>query len=602
MTDLPSPVDSPPPTPSLDPRIAWAFCRFAGGWWRGETGRQAWILTLGLGAFLALSTGATVALNQWNRWFFDALEKKDVAGVWTAVLAAAAIIAVMSAIGVGIVLTRETLQIRWRAWLIDSLVGRWLGERRFYHLNATRTEPANPEYRIADDTRWATEPLTDQGIGLVIAVLSAAAFISILWTVGGSFPLVLGGTTIVIPAYMVLVALGYGAIMSLLMLWIGRPLPSLVYGKNEREGDFRFALMRLRENAESVALMSGHGRERVALAAMFGNVVDAWLLIVRRHGRVTWITNASGPMIPIVPLLFAAPKYLSGDFTLGEVTQLAGAFVAVQGAISWLVDNFNRIAEWYASARRVMDMADACDATDVSRSLAVATITVAASPDRSLRLDNVTVTDPLGVPLVAGITFSAEPGTSTHITGDTSVGKTTLVRALAGVWAWGGGTVRLPDGASIMILPQKPYLPLGTLADALDYAGVGAAGATADAKSALTSVGLAHLVGDVAKTKRWDQVLSNGERQRLAIARLLLHTPDIVLLDDALSALDAASQVALMKVLRASLPKAIIVSLAQAQPPPGLHDQVLTMVRTGTAATLATEQSAKFNPSLEEKV
>ncbi len=390
--------------------------------------------------------------------------------------------------------------------------------------------------------------------------------------------------------------------MSLLMLWIGRPLPSLVYGKNEREGDFRFALMRLRENAESVALMSGHGRERVALAAMFGNVVDAWLLIVRRHGRVTWITNASGPMIPIVPLLFAAPKYLSGDFTLGEVTQLAGAFVAVQGAISWLVDNFNRIAEWYASARRVMDMADACDATDVSRSLAVATITVAASPDRSLRLDNVTVTDPLGVPLVAGITFSAEPGTSTHITGDTSVGKTTLVRALAGVWAWGGGTVRLPDGASIMILPQKPYLPLGTLADALDYAGVGAAGATADAKSALTSVGLAHLVGDVAKTKRWDQVLSNGERQRLAIARLLLHTPDIVLLDDALSALDAASQVALMKVLRASLPKAIIVSLAQAQPPPGLHDQVLTMVRTGTAATLATEQSAKFNPSLEEKV
>lgn len=602
MTDLPSPVDSPPPTPSLDPRIAWAFCRFAGGWWRGETGRQAWILTLGLGAFLALSTGATVALNQWNRWFFDALEKKDVAGVWTAVLAAAAIIAVMSAIGVGIVLTRETLQIRWRAWLIDSLVGRWLGERRFYHLNATRTEPANPEYRIADDTRWATEPLTDLGIGLVIAVLSAAAFISILWTVGGSFPLVLGGTTIVIPAYMVLVALGYGAIMSLLMLWIGRPLPSLVYGKNEREGDFRFALMRLRENAESVALMSGHGRERVALAAMFGNVVDAWLLIVRRHGRVTWITNASGPMIPIVPLLFAAPKYLSGDFTLGEVTQLAGAFVAVQGAISWLVDNFNRIAEWYASARRVMDMADACDATDVSRSLAVATITVAASPDRSLRLDNMTVTDPLGVPLVAGITFSAEPGTSTHITGDTSVGKTTLVRALAGVWAWGGGTVRLPDGASIMILPQKPYLPLGTLADALDYAGVGAAGATADAKSALTSVGLAHLVGDVAKTKRWDQVLSNGERQRLAIARLLLHTPDIVLLDDALSALDAASQVALMKVLRASLPKAIIVSLAQAQPPPGLHDQVLTMVRTGTAATLATEQSAKFNPSLEEKV
>ena len=602
MTQTSSPVDASPATPSLDPRIAWAFCRFAGGWWRGDTARQAWLLTLGLGAFLAASTGATVALNQWNRWFFDALEKKDVAGLWSAVLAAAAIVAVMSAIGVGIVLARETLQIRWRAWLIDRLVGRWLGERRFYHLNATRTEPANPEYRIADDTRWATEPLTDLGIGLVIAVLSAAAFISILWTVGGSYPLVIGTTTIVVPAYMVLVALSYGAIMSLLMLWIGRPLPSLVYGKNEREGDFRFALMRLRENAESVALMSGHGRERVALAGMFGNVVDAWLLIVRRHGRVTWITNASGPMIPIVPLLFAAPKYLSGDLSLGQVTQLAGAFVAVQGAISWLVDNFNRIAEWYASARRVMDMADACDATDASRSAALATITVAPSPDDCLRLDNVTVTDPAGAPLVAGITFTAEPGTSTHITGDTSVGKTTLVRALAGVWSWGAGTVRLPVGASIMILPQKPYLPLGTLADALDYAGDGGSRAACDPTSALTGVDLAHLVGDVGKSKRWDQVLSNGERQRLAFARLLLHAPDIVLLDDALSALDAVSQVALMKVLRAGLPKAMIISLAQAQPPPGLHDQVLTMVRTGTAATLTTDGVSKLQPSLEEKV
>jgi vitamin B12/bleomycin/antimicrobial peptide transport system ATP-binding/permease protein len=601
MTETPSPVETAPPTPSLDPRIAWAFCCFAGGWWRGETARRAWILTLGLGLFLAASTGATVALNHWNRWFFDALEKKDVPGVWSAVLAAGVIVAAMAAIGVGIVLTRETLQIRWRAWLIDRLVGRWLGERRFYHLNATRTEPANPEYRIADDTRWATEPLTDLGIGLVIAVLNAAAFISILWSVGGSYPLVIGDTTIVIPAYMVLLALGYGCIMSALMLWIGRPLPSLVYGKNEREGDFRFALMRLRENAESVALMSGQGRERAALGTMFDSVVGAWLHIVRRHGHVTWITNSSGPLIPIVPLLFAAPKYLSGDLSLGQVTQLAGAFLAVQGAISWVVDNFNRIAEWYASARRVMDIVDACDGADASRTAALTTISVVPSPSGSLVVENVTVVDPMGLPLVANVSFSAEPGTSTHITGDTSVGKTTLVRALSGVWTWGSGAVKLPANASVAIVPQKPYLPLGSLGDALHYPSQGLPLDVPLARAALASVGLAQLGDNLSLAKRWDQVLSNGERQRLAIARLLVQKPDIVILDDALSALDAASQVELMKVLRAGLAETIMISLGQAQPPAGLHDQVLTLVRTASGATLETGTSTRSNV-LQEKV
>ena len=585
MSDSPATpaATAAPPTPALDPRIAWAFCRFAGGWWTGPTARRAWLLTLGLGLCLALSTAATVALNHWNRWFFDALEKKDVAAIWNAVFSVFGIVAAMAAIGVGIVLCREALQIRWRAWLIDRLVERWLGERRFYHLEATRTSPANPEYRIADDTRWATEPLTDLGIGLVIAVLSAAAFISILWSVGGS--LTVGGVTI--PAYMVLVALGYGGLMSVLMLWIGRPLPALVYAKNEREGDFRFALMRLRENAESVALMSGHGRERVVLGQLFDRAVAGWLLIVRRHGHLTWITNSSGPLIPIVPLMFAAPKYLSGDLTLGQVTQLAGAFVAVQGAISWLVDNFNRISEWYASARRVLDIVDACDAADAVQAAAPSTIALAAGPaGGSLTLSDLTVADPAGVPLVAGVALRAAPGSSTHITGDTSIGKTTLVRALAGLWTRGGGSVALAEGARVMILPQKPYLPLGTLADALCYPDAGSAVARERLAETLAAVGLGALAASLDEPRRWDQTLSNGERQRLAIARVLVQGPEVVVLDDALSALDAASQVELMKVLRQAVPRAAVLSLSQAAPPPGLHDQVLAMVRQGKTATI----------------
>ena len=589
MTAPASPAD-PPKDPALDPKVAYAFCRFAGGYWLGATAGQAWLLTIGLGLCLAASTAVTVALNQWNRWFFDALEKKDVAAFSHVVLSLAGIIAVMAAVGVGIVITRETLQIRWRAWLIERLLGRWLGERRFYHLNATRTEPANPEYRIADDTRWATEPLTDLGIGLVIAVLNAAAFITILWVVGGSYTLRLGASSITIPAYLVLVALAYGILMSALMLWIGRPLPGLVYGKNEREGDFRFGLMRLRENAESVALMSGHTGEQAILGRMFDRVVAAWLLIVRRHGHVTWITNTSGPLIPIVPLLFAAPKYLAGELTLGEVTQLAGAFIAVQGAISWVVDNFNRIAEWYASARRVMDIVDACDGADRDRAAQASSIAFEAGPDSGLDVAGLAVRDPFGAPLLSGVSLRARPGTSLHVAGDTSIGKSTLVRAISGLWTRGEGTIRRAGATRVMIVPQKPYMPLGTLLETIEYPEIGRVFEPRDIGRALERVGLAHLGSHLGEARRWDQQLSNGERQRLAVARVLLHKPDVLVLDDALSALDAAAQVDLVKALRSGLPKAAIITLGQTLPPAGLHDSVVTMHREGAAATLRQPQ------------
>lgn len=583
---------APPPSPALDPRIAWAFCRYAGGYWRGASASQAWLLTIGLGICLTLSTAVTVALNHWNRWFFDALEKKDVAALWPLLGWMAAIIAVMAAVGVGIVLTRETLQVRWRAWLIDRLLGQWLGQRRFYHMNANRTEPANPEYRIADDTRWATEPLTDLGIGLVIALLNASAFIYILWSVGGSYAIQVGGATLVIPAYMVLLALIYGIAMSSLMLWIGKPLPSLVYLKNEREGDFRFALMRLRENAESVALMSGHGAEQSILGRAFERAVSAWLLIVKRHGYVTWVTNSSGPLIQIIPLLFAAPKYLAGELSLGEVTQLAGAFVAVQGAISWLVDNFNRISEWYASARRVMDIVDACDAVDAAMTAGGARISIANHPSSTVSVRDLSVTDPFGTPLLKAVSVEAKAGESIHVAGDTSVGKTTLVRALGGLWQGGSGDIRFPATAKIMVVPQKPYMPLGSIRDAFAYPDPVLDTSDAALHGALADVGLSHLARNFDEIARWDQRLSNGERQRFGIARVLLHKPDVLVLDDALSALDEASQISLLKGLRAALPKTTIINLGQAQPPSGLHDRIVVIERIGSEATVrATEKS-----------
>ena len=579
----------------LDPRVVGAFGRFAGGFWQGATAWRAWALSLGLALFLLLSTAATVALNQWNRWFFDSLENRDVEGLSRAVLVFAIIIAAMAAVGVGIILTRETLQVDWRAWIVRHLVERWLSRQRFYHLNITGKEPPNPEYRISDDTRWATEPLVDLGIGLVLAVVGAAAFISILWTVGGSLTLELGSLgPITIPAYMVMVALAYGLLASGLMLWVGAPLVGYVGRKNEAEGYFRFAMMRIRDNAESVALMNGARYEQAVLGRFYETVVARWMAMVWQHGRLTWITNASGPMIPIVPLLFAAPKYISGDLTLGQVTQLAAAFVQVQIAISWVVDNYNRVAEWYASARRVMDIVNACEAIDpeieaISPQPARRTSGVGAA----VRLSGFEIADGNGRPLLSGDDLAARPGEAVHVHGDSSTGKSTLVRVCAGLWPVARGDLTLPDPAQMMILPQKSYLPLGSLRGALLYPDPALKLSDERLRAALETMGLAALGVRLDEVARWDQVLSNGERQRLAMARLILHRPRVVILDDALSALEETAQSALIARLRRELPEATIVSLAQRPASPGVHDRQLALERrAGSAALVGAKEPA----------
>jgi putative ATP-binding cassette transporter len=537
----------------LEPRVAKSFLQMASGFWQGPTAATAWFLTLGLAASLVLSTYATVQMNHWNRWFFDALERKDVATVQSAVLVFFLIIAGMAAIGVCIVLTREKLQVRWRAWLVQRLLDTWLDKQRFYHLNASGKEPPNPEYRISDDTRWATEILVDLGIGLVSALIGGLAFISILWSVGGS--ITVGGTTI--PGYMVWLALAYGITASVLMAWVGKPLVGRVGAKNEAEGYFRFAMMRLRDNAETIASMNGGPAEKAILSRFYTTVVDRWLKIVKSHGHVTWITNSSGPMIPVIPLIFAAPKYLAGELSLGQVTQLAAAFVQVQIAISWLVDNYNRIAEWYASARRVLDIVDAGAAVDTAADH--------RAPERAFALPALT----------------PRTGHWLHVAGESGAGKSTFARSLAEQFQ-----------GRAMLLPQRIYVPLTSLRAALAYPAARETVDPAEAKAALERVGLSSLVTRLDERARWDQVLSAGERQRLGLARVLVQKPELIILDDTLTALEEPAQIALAKSLKAALPQAAIVSFAQRAAPPGIASETFQLERHGDRVALSPDMAA----------
>ena len=585
----PALTSSPASTPEgLDRKVFGDFFALASGWWAGATARRAWFLTGALATCLVINVGINFAVNTWNRRFFDALENTDTPTVIWAVVVFLGLVVCAAAIGVGIVVSRETLQVRWREWLIGSLIERWMGGQRYYRMGLARTEPANPEYRIAEDTRLATEPIVDFAIGLLSSIVSALTFVGVLWVVGGGLAVHVGTGSFVIPGYMVLAALFYGIAMSGLMLWIGRKLPGAVSRRNEAEAKLRFELTRLRENAESVALIRGEADERRALRTTYDDLVGRWLAVVRRHGHITWLTNGSGVFIPVLPLLLAAPKYLSGEFTLGQVTQLAGAFMQVQVAIAWLVDNFRALAQCYASMHRVTELTNAIDdiAGDFDRNH-TSGVVLAPSGTGAVRLDELTIADRAGRVLIDHANARIEAGEKVMVSGESGTGKSTLVRALAGLWPWGTGVIALPEGASVAFIPERAYLPAGTLRGVLLYPAQSLPVDDAVLTEALAEAGLGYLAQRLDESDRWDQTLSNGERQRLAVARLLVQRPELVILDGATSALDEGGEARLMATLVATLEGSTLISVGLRPGLEALHDRKLVLSRGERGAHLA---------------
>ena len=535
--------------------------------------------------FIGAQIATQVFFNYWYRTFFDGLQHKDIS-VLAGALLQLPLIVVATVIGSGgLLVSKMMFYVSWRAWVTRHLAGWWIADQRYYRLALIAPEHQAPEYRIAEDTKLAIEPLVEFAIGLVSALVTAVTFSTILWNVAGSLNLTLGQTALEIPAYMAVAAVIYAALTSMVAYHAGMPLVRRVADKNAAESEFRAELTRLRENAESIALSRGDKDELNSVLANYGRVVKAWYGVIRQQGIISLLQNTNAVLFPVIPLVLTLPKYLSDELTLGAVMQIASAFVAVQGSLIWFVDNVVKLAEWYASVRRVNELVVLLDQLDIGTIMdGDANIKLGISEDGSIHIDNLSIAESAGRVVVNGASVVIKQGERVMVMGESGVGKSTLVRALAGLWPWGSGEIRVPQDVAITFVPQRPYIPLGSLRNALLYPD---ADNKIDHETIVLTMGrcgLGYLAKRLDDEERWDQVLSGGERQRVAFCRLVLRQPDIIILDEATSALDEDSQQSMLSLLHEELKGSTVISVGHRTGIEEHHDRKIILERRPAGA------------------
>src|SRR5262245_49128384 len=573
------------------------FWRLAYGFWRRGGDRRAWILTGGLLAILLATLFFQYQMNVWNRSLFEVLQQKSSAEVLLQALIYIPILLGSIFFAAANIYVKMTMQRLWREWLTNDVLDRWLKDGRYYHLNLVEGDHENPESRITDDIRYATEAPVDIVAGILAAFLSALTFIFVLWSVGGALDFTLGGTPFHVPGFLVIAAFIYAMFGTGSMLLIGRSFVRVSEVQNQREAELRYALTRLRENGESIALLGGEEEERAGLTRNVKALLESWRLVMGQWMRTTFVSSTSGFVAAVLPILLCAPKYLTGDMSLGQVMQAASAFVIVQTAFAWLVDNYPRFANWNANARRVASLVASLDALqEAERSGGIKVISRGQHDKNALQLRGLSVTLDDGTGIVNETEVDIAPGEKVLIMGDSGSGKSTLVRAIAGLWPWGDGEVVMQRDAKLLMLPQRSYVPLGSLRRAATYPMAADKVPDEQVRNALEAVGLGHLLERIDEEGPWEQTLSGGEKQRLAFARLIIHKPNLVVLDEATSALDPESQEKLMQLLNEKLPEATLISVGHRPELEAFHERKLVLKHQTGGARLIRDEYLTFIP------
>lgn len=522
---------------------------------------EKWSARALLATIVALTLGMVwinVEINQWQNAFFNSLQDKEQAVFFDLLIRFGWLAAAFIAMAVYQLYLNQWLQIRWRRWLTDRYLDEWLAERTYYRMQLGDRGTDNPDQRIAEDFRLFIALTLSLTLGFINAVVTLVSFIGILWGLSGVLDFTLGGIAYEIPGYMVWVALAYAALGTWITHRIGKPLIGLNFNQQRYEADFRFGLVRFRENAEGVALYRGEAQELAGFRHRFADVVANWIRIMIQQKRLTWFTAGYSQVAVIFPYVVAAPRYFAGALPLGGLMQTASAFSQVQGALSWFIEAYTSFAEWRASAERLITFQRAMQrAIDQREDGAV---TVEDANAARLEIRNLALALPNAQPLLEQSSLTIAPGERVLFTGPSGSGKSTLFRAIAGIWPFAKGLIRRPAGPTLF-LPQRPYLPIGSLRNAVTFP-AGPGRFTDEAiREALIACGLPQLADRLDDDQHWALQLSPGEQQRLAFARALLLEPAWLYLDEATAALDEATEERMYRLLQDRLPGTALISI-----------------------------------------
>jgi putative ATP-binding cassette transporter len=539
----------------------------------------------------------SVLLNQWNNDFFSALQEKNATAFRRQLVQVSWLVGGFIVLAVYQLYLNQMLEIRWRRWLTEHYLRAWLADRAYYRMQLVARETDNPDQRIAEDVQLLISETLALFIGGLRAVVTLATFVAILWGLSGTLTVSIGGPSLILPGYMVWVSLLYALGGTWLTDWIGRPLVRLNFDRQRYEADFRFSLVRFRENTEGVALYRGEADEFHGFRGLFEAVVRNWWGIMRRQKRLTSFTSGYSQGAWIVPSVVAAPRYFRGELGLGGLMQTVGAFNQVQDALSFFVVSYKEIAAWCAVVERLAGFERTLERVRLDTTIGGG-VRHADGDGTQLAVKDVDLHLPDGVPLMVNVNLSIRRGDTVLLSGASGSGKSTLFRAIAGIWPFGRGEIRVSRTARVLFLPQRAYLPIGTLRSVVSYPMPAAGVEDATLREALEAVGLAQLAGRLDEAGHWALQLSPGEQQRVAFARALVQKPDWLFLDEATSAVDEATEARLYRLMRERLPEATLFSVGHRATLRPFHVRQLVVQRTGSGPASVVEETAAPKPGL----
>ena len=555
--------------------------RIAAPYFRSEDKIAGRLLLASVVAIELMVVAINVLLNQWNNRFYNALQEKN----WDGFVREIGIFCVLAACYIALAVYQlylnQWLQIRWRRWLTSHYLGEWLHDANHYRMQLQGDAADNPDQRITDDVKLFVDQTLSICVGFLSAVVTLISFVVILWGLSAESPLTIFGGEWQIPGYLVWGALIYAVFGTALTHWIGSPLVMLDFQQQRFEADFRFNLVRVRENSEQIALLQGESAERERLSERFGRVVQNWYAIMSRTKRLTAFTSSYAQAAVVFPYVLVAPAYFADKIQLGGMMQTASAFSSVQQSLSFFVSIYRSLAEWRAVIARLDGFETAIASATKLPTSADSIGHVVAAEDGEIELRQFLLRLPNGAPLVAANGLRIHSHEPTLVTGPSGAGKSTLFRAIAGVWPFGNGEIAIPSKATLMMLPQRPYFPVGSLKAAIVYPSEPNAFGSELVGSALASVGLPQLVSKLEEDGHWNRTLSLGEQQRLGIARALLHAPQYLFLDEATASLDEASETALYRLLADKLPATTVVSIGHRSTLEAFHRRKIVLRRQG---------------------